>query len=130
MQKIIYPAEVEVLYLLPAIRRQLALYLKERGLGQGEIARILKVSEPSISHYLKAKRATKVSFSEQENEEIRKSAEKLLQNNACLVKETEFILSILKNNRSTCKICSEVTDMPKDCTVCFQYYPEHEKATN
>ncbi len=131
MQKLVYPEEVEVHYLLPAIRRQLALFLKERGLGHGEIAQLLKISEPSVSHYVKAKRATKVIFSGVEKDEINKSAERLVQNNRPLVEETAHLLHVLKESRFTCKVCTEVTDAPKECVACFQHgVIFHERATN
>lgn len=118
MAKLIYPEEVEVLYMLPAIRRELAVYFKQCGLEQKEIARLLKVSEPAISQYLRAKRATLVTFSEQDKEEIKKSAENI-KNNKQLVTETGHLLRILLDNRSTCKICMDVADVPKDCVACF-----------
>ena len=121
MQKVTYPEEVEVLYMLPAIRRELAVYLKNKGLGHHEVAQLLRISEPSVSHYLNAKRATKVSFTEQEKEVIRKSAEKLLQNNSQLVQETAHLLHIFKESRATCKVCTDVTDVPKGCVACFQH---------
>ena len=119
-QKLVYPEEVEVLYMLPAIRRELALYLKQCGLEQKAIARLLRVTEPAISQYLSAKRATSVVFSDKEKEEIRKSGEKLLKNSN-LVGETAHLLHMMLDSRATCKICMEVTDAPAGCIACFQH---------
>ncbi|MBI4441576.1 hypothetical protein HY639_05390 [Candidatus Woesearchaeota archaeon] len=123
-QKLVYPQEVEVLYMLPAIRREFAHYFKSIGLEQKEIARLLKVSEPSVSHYLKAKRATQVTFSDKDKGEIAKSAENLRQNKS-LVDETARLLYLLKESRVTCKVCIGVTDTPKDCNACFH---DHRQA--
>lgn len=117
--KVIYPQEVEVLYILPAIRRELAYYYKLQGLGQKEIAELLKVSEPAISQYLKSKRATQVVFSEAEKDEIKKSAERLKQSKR-LVEETERILNVMKSNKLTCRTCLEFTSLPEGCNACFQ----------
>ena len=72
MQKLIHPQEVEVFYLLPAIRRDIAISFKEAGMDQKQIAKVLGVSEPSVSHYFNSKRATEVEFTELVQKEIKK----------------------------------------------------------
>ncbi|MFH1405899.1 MAG: hypothetical protein ABIG52_01635 [Nanoarchaeota archaeon] len=57
-----HPQEIEVWYILPAIRKELVLALKEKGHTQKEIASFLNVTEPAISQYTKEKRAKKNSI--------------------------------------------------------------------
>ena len=47
--KLIQPQEVEVLYILPAIRRELAKEMKKQGLEQKKIAGLLFVTEAAVS---------------------------------------------------------------------------------
>ncbi|MBI4141030.1 helix-turn-helix domain-containing protein, partial [Candidatus Woesearchaeota archaeon] len=74
MEKLIHPQEVEVFYLLPALRRDIAISLKTLGRDQKQIAKILGVSEPSVSHYFNSKRGADVEFSNDVKAAIRKSA--------------------------------------------------------
>ena len=48
-----HPQEIEVWYILPAIRKELVVVLKESGLTQRKIAGMLKVTEAAISQYSK-----------------------------------------------------------------------------
>ncbi len=59
----LYPQEVEVWYILPAIRNELCRELLKLGATQKQIAIKMKISESAVSQYLKAKRAAKVKFS-------------------------------------------------------------------
>ena len=59
------PQEIEVWYVLPALRREYAkVLIKEHKLSQKGVAEILQVTESAISQYLTGKRASKVKFSE------------------------------------------------------------------
>ena len=41
MKKLIFPQEIEVWYVLPAIRKQLALELIKQGLTQSQVSKLL-----------------------------------------------------------------------------------------
>ena len=58
----ITPQELEVWYILPAIRRELTISLKEEGLKQRQVAEILGVTEAAVSQYIKSKRAKAIKF--------------------------------------------------------------------
>jgi predicted transcriptional regulator len=52
-RKWLMPQEVEVWYVLPAIRRELAKVMKfEKGQAQKSIARMLGVTEPAVTQYM------------------------------------------------------------------------------
>src|SRR3989344_8744526 len=73
------PQEIEVRYILPAIRRELArIFIKEHKLNQKDAAKLLGLTEAAISQYRHSKRATEVVFSENVKIEIRKSADKIV----------------------------------------------------
>ncbi|MCK4884136.1 MAG: helix-turn-helix domain-containing protein, partial [Candidatus Diapherotrites archaeon] len=88
------PQEIEVWYILPAIKRGIAIELVSKGLKQKDIAKLLKVTEASISNYIKSKRAATIELNKIVDSEIKKSAEKLLSakednSNKILVKELQ-----------------------------------------
>ncbi|MFH1328275.1 MAG: hypothetical protein ABIH76_05470, partial [Candidatus Bathyarchaeota archaeon] len=56
------PQEIEVWYVLPALRREFAKAFLETGMKQKDIAKIMEINEPAISQYLKAKRAKEFQF--------------------------------------------------------------------
>ena len=71
------PQEIEVWYVLPEIRKQLALALKKQGLSQKQIAEKLGVSAATITHYMKNKRAGNFDLGKDVNSFIEKSAKKI-----------------------------------------------------
>ena len=80
MQKTTMPQEIEVWYLIPAIRKELARTLvSDHGLNQKKVSEILGMTEAAVSQYLNKKRASRIKFSKKESEIIKKSAEKLLE---------------------------------------------------
>ena len=64
MDKIQSPQSIELHYVLPAVRREIALKLKEKGLGQKEIAKRLSVTEAAVSQYINDKRACRQTASQ------------------------------------------------------------------
>jgi predicted transcriptional regulator len=56
-RKFILPQAIELYYLIPSLRKQLAIALIKRGLKQKEVARLLSLTPSAISQYLSGKRA-------------------------------------------------------------------------
>ncbi len=56
------PQEIEVWYVLPAIRREVCKSLVAKGMTQRAVARMLGVTEPAVSQYIRSKRASKLKF--------------------------------------------------------------------
>ncbi|MGZ4907518.1 MAG: transcriptional regulator [Halobacteriota archaeon] len=50
--------EIIVQYVLPAIRAEMAVRMKEEGMSQAQIARILGVTPAAVTQYVKRKRGT------------------------------------------------------------------------
>lgn len=117
------PQEVEVLYILPAIRRDLSRNLKDMGMEQKAIAKLLNVTEPAISQYISSKRAAQVQFSEEMRDEIKHIAHKIKDVNERLpiLEEVEQLVKRSLLERTTCGICqSSVPGVPVGCTACFK----------
>src|SRR3989338_8090782 len=73
------PQEIEVWYIIPAIRRELTKSMIDLGLTQKQVAKRMGITEAAVSQYLSFKRAKEVVFSNAVLDEIRKSAKKMMQ---------------------------------------------------
>lgn len=56
------PQEIEVWYVLPAIRRAMCKELIAQGLTQRKTAKLFRLTEAAVSQYVNSKRAGKVKF--------------------------------------------------------------------
>lgn len=113
------PQEVEVHYILPALRRNLTIELKALGLEQKEIAKILGVSAPAVSQYMTEKRGADVRFSLPIRAKIKASAMRLAADGSPLA-ETQALVRDIRMERITCQLCQgTVVGVPIGCTACF-----------
>lgn len=117
--KIKDPQEVVALYILPSIRSGLAHELKRRGLDQKHIAKILCVTEPAVSQYVNAKRATETIMTEKMNAEISLAASRLC-HGSTILQEAHHLVNIALGERITCAKCHDVLGLSTSCTVCFE----------
>ena len=117
------PQEIEVRYILPAIRRELArIFIEEHALNQKEAANLLGLTEAAISQYQHSKRAKEVVFSGKVVNEIRSSAKKILtdKNNKQRVIAEMYRISNLTNVKQI--LCDLHRAQSKDlasCNICF-----------
>ncbi|HLC60157.1 MAG TPA: hypothetical protein VJJ52_01895 [Candidatus Nanoarchaeia archaeon] len=117
------PQEIEVRYIIPAIRRELAsIFIKEHKLNQKEAAKLLGLTEAAISQYQHSKRAKEVVFSEDIIYEIRKSAEKILSGSNSkqrLMGEMYRISNLTKVRKVLCELHRSQSKELSTCNVCF-----------
>ncbi len=100
------PQEIEVWYIIPAIRRALAgILIKKYNFTQEKAANVLGVSKAAVCQYMSRKRATKVKFPKGITKEIEKSAGILVKNPQLAVKEILRILALIKKTKCSCNIC-------------------------
>lgn len=118
--KTIQPQELEVWYLLPAIRKELAKAMKEKGATQKVIAEALQVTPAAVSQYMNEKRATTTIFDNTVKEQIKISAENLTKHPEKIREETQIIIKQSRNQRLVCQLCHTYSQTPKECEVCFQ----------
>jgi predicted transcriptional regulator len=115
----IYPQEIEVWYILPSIRKELAKSLVNQGLTQKEISKKLGITESAVSQYLKQKRANEIIFDDKINKSIERAAKKIM-TNGNVMKEIEKINNIMRKNKFICKIHHKYDDsLPKNCDICI-----------
>ncbi|MFH1249108.1 MAG: hypothetical protein V1660_03060 [archaeon] len=102
------PQEIEVWYIIPAIRRELAkIFTTKYDFTQERAAQILGVSKAAVCQYLGKKRAKNLKFPAKINKEIEKSAEILSKNNKLALKEILRLLMVIKKTKCCCGICKK-----------------------
>ena len=115
----IYPQEIEVWYILPAIRREISKSLVKNGLTQKNIALRLGITESAVSQYLKEKRASEIKFDDNVLDAIKKSSKKIAKNEN-VMKEIERIIHLMKKTKFICKIHHRYDhSLPENCDNCI-----------
>lgn len=116
------PQEIEVWYLIPALRKELAkIFIKDFNLSQRNVAELLQITESAVSQYVTAKRANEFRFNKQEHETIKKTAKKMLadrkNSNAYL-----YQLTIkFRGSENICKIHKKQDkSLPVACKICCE----------
>ena len=120
-----YPQEIEVFYLIPALRRELAIALKGKGLEQKEIAKLLNITDAAVSQYFSSKRGVMtLQFNDALKKKIHATALKLLQNSTEVVQDMQELLKISMNEGLTCQLHKQYSvKVEENCDVCFEDKP-------
>ncbi|MBS3148154.1 helix-turn-helix domain-containing protein [Candidatus Woesearchaeota archaeon] len=122
VNRVLQPQELEVFYVIPALRREFALRLKKAGRTQKDIAKLLGVTDAAVSQYISSKRAAIVEFPPSITEEISSSIKKL-DSELSFTREIQHLLRVTRHTRVICQLHEKLGTAPKGCTVCF----DHEK---
>jgi predicted transcriptional regulator len=111
------PQEIEVWYIIPAVRKEFArLLTKEHGLSYEKAGAALGISKAAVSQYLSNKRANKVCLDAKTKREINKSAVKIFENSKIAMIEIQRILRFMKDNNCSCNVCKKYNkDVLKYC---------------
>ncbi len=120
--KKVMPQELEVWYLIPALRKELAkIFISEYGLKQKRVAECLGMTEAAISQYLKSKRGNEIKFSEKAMKEIKKSAKAVIESKSDMIKEIYGLCGSLRKSKAMCDF-HRLRDrkIPKNCNICLK----------
>jgi len=90
--------ELEVWYVIPAIRKELALAMHNSGLKQVEIAKRLGLTKAAINQYLSEKRGTEIKFNSKIKASITNSASRI-KNGFDSVREIQYLLNISREEK-------------------------------
>lgn len=102
------PQEIEVWYIIPAIRKELAKQLTSNyGISYEKTGEVLGISKAAVSQYISNKRANKIKLSENTLKEVKKSAEVIVKNPNAGFIEIQRILKFMKENRGSCEACKK-----------------------
>ena len=115
------PQEIEVWYILPAIRRELVKsMLNDMKLSQKQVAKIMNLTEPAVSQYLHSKRAKEVVFTKAVLQEIKSSAEKIVKNSDLLIPEMVKLSRLTEVKHVMCDIHKkQAYNLQDSCNICF-----------
>ena len=102
------PQEIEVWYIIPAVRKELAkVFVKKHKLSYEKAGNILGISKAAVSQYLSNKRATKFKLPESIKKEVAKSAKRLIKTPEHAPIEIEKIIRLIRNKRCSCDLCKK-----------------------
>ncbi len=118
MPKLIFPQEIEVWYILPLIRRKIALKLIESGLPQNKVAEMMGITPAAVNQYKKRKRAKEDVFDEELEKELINSIKKIITNNESLGKEIIRLNNLIKKRGLICRIYQNKCILGKDKESC------------
>lgn len=118
-----FPCEIIVWTVLPSIKCQMAVYMKEKGISQKEIAKLLSVTEAAVSQYLSGKRANDFDLKKVQKE-IQEASDKLIENPETYI---YIVCDLCKKIRKKGLLCENCKDagIPHECSVCKEI--ENEK---
>lgn len=114
-----HPQEIEVWYILPAIRKELVAALKGTGKTQKEIAKLLNITEAAVSQYIKEKRATEITFPQELKEFIRKAAQEIKDPSSAF-HQIQKISEHIKHSKVLCQLHAQIEGDLKGCDVCYK----------
>ncbi len=114
-----HPQEIEVWYILPAIRKELVVALKETGRSQKVIAKLLNITEATVSHYTKEKRGKEIVFPQELKDFIRKAAQEITDASSAF-HQIQQISEHIKHSKALCQLHAQIEGNLNGCDVCYK----------
>lgn len=112
------PQEIEVWYVLPALRKAIALELKTQGLTQTKVASLLHVTKAAITQYLKNNRAQNIELTPIESDI--KAAALRLKNGESHVSVLNTLLARVRETKLICAVHkAQGSEDLNNCEACF-----------
>jgi uncharacterized protein len=113
------PQEIEVWYIIPAIRKELSrLFVKKHSLTLEKAGAILGISKAAVSQYLSNKRANKLKLPESIKKELVKSSEIILKDHKKAIKEIQRVLKVMRAKKCECEVCEKYNPEIKSICKC------------
>lgn len=102
------PQEIEVWYIIPKIRKELAKELVESHKWSYEkTGDSLGITKAAVSQYLKDKRGNKIKISKDIEKEIKLSAKRIFEKRSNSLIEIQNILRRMKETKCACNVCKK-----------------------
>jgi len=114
------PQELEVWYVIPAVRSGLVKIMAKQGLKQREIAKKLGLRESAVSQYIKKKRGQGVNLPEKLKEQINKSALSIINNKKTHMEEIQRICRLSRKMGFLKTIAHKMGCDCKGCRACLK----------
>ena len=114
------PQEIEVWYIIPAIRREISNIMHEKGIKQTEIAKMLGVTKAAVSQYISSRRASELEFNTEIKDEIRISVQQILDKKSSAFSEIQRICKLIVDTNQICSISKKINKKtPPNCADCI-----------
>ena len=105
------PQEIEVWYIIPAIRREMAMcFSREHKISYDNIALMMGLTKAAISQYIAGKRVERIKMHPKALEEVKISCNRVVKNKNSVSKEILRVLEIIKKKKLHCEMCGEMID--------------------
>ncbi|HLC86804.1 MAG TPA: helix-turn-helix domain-containing protein [Candidatus Nanoarchaeia archaeon] len=117
------PQEIEVWYILPSLRKEIAKELVRLGMKQKEVASLLDITEAAISQYFKSKRAKDIPLTKKIKDKIKISAKRIYHNKESFTKELQDLCKLVKEENILCQIHKKYDKISAKCNICFRDIP-------
>jgi predicted transcriptional regulator len=121
------PQEIELWYVIPAIRKAMMAELRQRGLKQKQIAPLLGITEAAISQYMRDKRATQCcdAFEKTPLKEAIKHAVNIIieqekEGPAVAVREINRICKLVRETKTICTFHRKKNPEMNECNICYE----------
>ncbi len=113
-----HPQEIEVWYILPAIRKELVKLLKEKGKSGKAIASLLGVTPAAISQYGKDKRGKGIELPSEVKDFVKKKVTEIKDAKSAY-RVIQDVNTFIKKSKALCKIHLLLEKDLDDCDVCY-----------
>lgn len=105
------PQEIEVWYIIPALRREIAKCLiKKRGLSYEKTGEMLGVTKAAVSQYIKGKRAAKIILPKEIENLVCASCQKMIDGESNAINETLALLKVIREKELGCEVCGKLKE--------------------
>jgi len=102
------PQEIEVWYIIPALRKELSKQLvRKYKFSYEKTGKILGITKAAISQYLSDKRANKIKLSREIKQSVHKSADRIAKEPQTAIIEMEKLLREMKMKKCSCNVCKQ-----------------------
>ena len=113
--------EIEVWYVIPTIRKELSVAMKNNGTKQTEIAKRLGISKAAVTQYISNKRASGIKLNDAMLSEVKQSAS-IINDEMDSMREIQRLIHKVYETRMICEIHKSISKDKgkfKNCEVCF-----------
>ena len=113
------PQEIEVWYIIPAIRKELASCLiRNYSITYEKVGEMMGITKAAVSQYLSNKRAAKIKLPENALKEVCKSCELIVAKKKNTSQEILRVLKFIRDKNLPCEVCDKTTQgVLDDCKV-------------
>ena len=124
MMKLEHPQEIEVWYVIPAVKRELAKsMINDYELSQKKVAEVLGLTESAVSQYINLKRAHELEFNDEFKALIKESAKEVMEGKHGMVRAIQMICDKYRRTKGICDAHKKFGVVyQENCKACEGYY--------